>query len=244
MKTEDTSERRHPTNERSKPMHTKSHLQWLGLAAVLFLLLAGLAPASPAHADSCLVTTDADSGAGSLRAMIADPICTTITFADNYTIVLASELTIGRDVTINGIGQAVTISGNSAVRGFNINSGATVSLNNLAVVNGVHDDVGGGVDNLGTLYVTNVTFSGNRTQFGGGGIMNVGVLVVADSTFSGNRVSSLGCGGAICNWDGTLDVTNSTFSNNSAMSGDSIFNHDAGTLNVTNSTFTGNCAVR
>jgi hypothetical protein len=225
-------------------MHTKSHLQWLGLAAVLFLLLAGLAPASPAHADSCLVTTDADSGAGSLRAMIADPICTTITFADNYTIVLASELTIGRDVTINGIGQAVTISGNSAVRGFNINSGATVSLNNLAVVNGVHDDVGGGVDNLGTLYVTNVTFSGNRTQFGGGGIMNVGVLVVADSTFSGNRVSSLGCGGAICNWDGTLDVTNSTFSNNSAMSGDSIFNHDAGTLNVTNSTFTGNCAVR
>jgi hypothetical protein len=220
-------------------MNTKFHPQWLGLTAVLFLLLAALAPGSPAHADSCLVTTDADSGVGSLREKIVDPVCEAISFDGDYTIVLASQLIIDRNVTIDGLGHIVTVSGNNAVRGFLVNSGATVSLNNLTVVNGVHHDEGGGVLNWGTLNVTNATFSGNHTQYGGGGIFNRGALNVMNSTFSGNYVDSLGCGGGICNWDGTLDVTNCTFSDNWAMSGDSIFNHDLGTLHVTNSTFGG-----
>ena len=72
-----------------------------------------------------------------------------------------------------------------------------------------------------------------------------GTLTVTNSTFSGN--SAGGSGGAIYN-AGTLTVTNSTFSGNSAPAarrrhGGAIFN-DGGTLTVTNSTFSGNSAMR
>jgi hypothetical protein len=96
-------------------MNTKFIPQWLRLTAVLSLLLAALASASPAYADTCLVTSNADSGAGSLREKIADPLCDTITFDGDYTIVLASHLTIDRNVTIDGLGHGVTVSGNHAV---------------------------------------------------------------------------------------------------------------------------------
>jgi hypothetical protein len=114
-------------------MNTKFFPQWLRLTAVLFLLLAALTPLSPAYADSCLVTTDADSGAGSLREKIANPVCDTITFDGDYTIVLASQLIVVRSVIIDGVGHGVTISGNHAVRVFYIDAGVTINLNNLTV---------------------------------------------------------------------------------------------------------------
>ena len=101
-------------------MNTKFYPQWLRLTAVLALLLAALASASPAYADTCLVTSNADSGAGSLREKIADPVCDTLTFDGDYTIVLASNLTIDRNVTIDGVGHGVTVSGNHAVRAFEV----------------------------------------------------------------------------------------------------------------------------
>jgi CSLREA domain-containing protein len=76
----------------------------------------------------------------------------------------------------------------------------------------------------------------------GGGIYNGGMLEVTNSTFSGNSASgSGGFGGAIFNDNGaTLMVTNSTFSGNSATDGGGIYN--GGMLEVTNSTFSGNSA--
>jgi predicted outer membrane repeat protein len=59
---------------------------------------------------------------------------------------------------------------------------------------------------------------------------DAGTLMVTNSTFSDNSA------GAIYNYAGTLTVTNSTFSDNS---GGSIYNY-AGTLTVTNSTFSNN----
>jgi len=77
-------------------------------------------------------------------------------------------------------------------------------------------------------------------SIGGGGIYNGGTLTVTNSTLSGN--SAVFDGGGIYN-DGTLTVTNSTLSGNSAPSGDGggIINH--GTLTVTNSTLSGNSAT-
>ena len=75
----------------------------------------------------------------------------------------------------------------------------------------------------------------------GGGISNGGSLSVSNSIFSGNSASS---GGGISNV-GSLSVSNSTFSDNSATNslsggGGGIYNR--GTLSVSNSTFSGNSA--
>jgi hypothetical protein len=54
---------------------------------------------------------------------------------------------------------------------------------------------------------------------GGAGILNNGTLTVTISAFSGNSAGHFS-GGAIRNYDGgTLTVTNSTFSGNSAAQG-------------------------
>ena len=61
-------------------------------------------------------------------------------------------------------------------------------------------DRGGGIYNgIGTLTVTNSTFTGNRAEAGsGGGIANIptclrcGMLTIINSTFTGNSASDLG----------------------------------------------------
>jgi len=233
-------------------MNTKFFPQWLRLTAMLSalaVLLAAFAPVSPAYADSCLVTNDADSSAGSLREKIADPVCDTITFDGDYTIVLASHLTIDRNVTIDGVGHSITVSGNQAVRGFVVNPGVTFNLNNLTVANGYAntrigniflDADGGGIHNRGTLIVTNSFFFNNKGNFNswshGGAIMNEnGTVLLIKTTFSDNNAMF---GAGVYNWNGTLNVMNSTFSGNFSAGGGGILNH--GTLNVMNSTFSGN----
>jgi hypothetical protein len=79
--------------------------------------------------------------------------------------------------------------------------------------------------------VTSSTFSGSSASFGGdgGGIDNAGTLVVTSSTFSGNTAI---IGGGIFNL-GMLTVTSSTFSGNTAIFGGGISN--GGTLTLNNS---------
>ncbi|MCA9968499.1 MAG: hypothetical protein KC423_29845, partial [Anaerolineales bacterium] len=91
---------------------------------------------------------------------------------------------------------------------------------------------GGGINNFGTLMVTNSTFADNEATLSGGGInFGSGTLTALNSTFSGNTANY---GGGIYNL-GTLNVTNSTFADNEAtISGGGIYNlstlHLAGTI--------------
>ncbi len=94
---------------------------------------------------------------------------------------------------------------------------------NLA--SGMKSAQGGGIDNEGKLTVTQSTFSNDKvigiTSFGGG-IDNIrtGTVVVTNSTFSGNSASGKpgGQGGGIDN-DGKLTVITSTFWSNTASGG-------------------------
>ena len=92
-----------------------------------------------------------------------------------------------------------------------------------------------------TVTIDGVTITGGNSTAsfyrGGGGIINDGTLTVTNSILSGNSAS--GYGGGIANF-GTLTVANSTLSGNSAYGGAGIDND--GTLTVTNSTFSGNSA--
>ena len=101
-------------------------------------------------------------------------------------------------------------------------------------------------------YDVNVTLNqvtisgGNVTSFGGngGGIANyrAGTLTVTNSTISGNTAGA-GAGGIANYGGGTLIVLNSTVSGNTANHGGGIFSNGTGTLTVQNSTISGNTAT-
>ncbi len=158
-----------------------------------------------------------------------------VTFACSGTITLAQTITISVDTSIDGSGQAVTLSGGNSVQVFIVNSGVSLSLNKLMIANGHVNGSGGGVFNDGTLTIINSTISSNYAHICGGAVYNGGTLIMTGSTFSGNSAEN--CGGGIRN-DGALTVTNSTFSDNSAYNGGGIFNNVS--VNVISSTFSGN----
>jgi hypothetical protein len=113
-----------------------------------------------------------NAGAGSLRDAIAvTPAGGTVDFQSGLTgtITLTSgELAISKNLAITGPGaEIITVSGNHASRVFNIEASVTVAISGLTIANGSAAQ-GGGMDNLGTLTVTNCAISGNATTFSSG----------------------------------------------------------------------------
>jgi len=102
------------------------------------------------------VTNPADSGDGSLRAVIAEAQSgDQIVFDDSLqgqTITLTSgELAISKDLDIDGPGaDQLTVSGNHASRIFSISGGATVTIAGLTITDGrvVGDNGGGAILNV------------------------------------------------------------------------------------------------
>jgi hypothetical protein len=139
-----------------------------------------------------------------------------------------------------------TLSGNSAAYGGGIENTGTLTVTNSSTLSGnsAHSK-GGGIYNTtsGNATVTNSSLLGNDAPFEGGGIYNEGGLTVTDSTLSENSAwNSNGNGGGIDNWYGTLTVTNSTLSGNSALNdGGGIYNYHAN-ITMRNSTLSGNSA--
>ncbi len=161
-----------------------------------------------ACATNPVVTSTADSGAGSLRDAIATACPgSTITFANGINLITltSGELVVNKSLTIQGPGaNLLTISGNNASRVFNIAAGNfDVTFSGLTIANGADVDVGGDGE--------------------GGGIFNAstGTVNITSSTLSGNSASgNLGFGGGISNRStGTLNITSSTLSGNSASGG-------------------------
>jgi hypothetical protein len=196
------------------------------------------------------VTNSNDSGAGSLRAEIAAAHSgDTIVFAPSLvgqTITLTSgELLIDRGVTIAGPGAGkLAVSGNHVSRVFEVAKlQKPVTLSGLTIDNGAANaSDGGGILNQGAmLTVSDCTLSGNSSFYGGGGIFNVGTLKVSGCTLSDNVVTA-GPGGGIANGGGTLTVSSSTLSGNSADNGGGIFNNSIFTTTISGSSLTGNTA--
>jgi CSLREA domain-containing protein len=158
-----------------------------------------------------------------------------ITISSGGNFVALPVMEVAADVTLNL--NSVSITRGSPLIG--VAAGATVNLEDVTIADGFAIVSGGGIDNAGTLTVTDSVFSSNGAQGDGGGIFNSGALTVTKSTFSGNFGDA---GGGILNDIGaTLTVTNSTFSGNSGVHGSGAIDND-GTLSVTNSTFFGNRA--
>jgi hypothetical protein len=132
-----------------------------------------------------------------------------------------------------------TLNGNDAHIGGGINNAGALTLTSSTVSGNSGLDGGGGISNSGTMSVTSSTVSDNR----GSGISNwpMGTLTVTNSALSGNSANATYAGGGGISNEGSLTVTNSTLSGNSAFNGGGIYSVD-GTVTVTNSTLSGNSA--
>ncbi len=212
---------------------------------------AGLAQpqSQTACSPSITVMNANDSGAGSLRQAI-DDLCTggTITFNGDYTIILASTLSINKNITIDGVGRSITLDGNNTVLVIVVAMNGTLNLQNLTVWRGSNSlgGGGGGIKTSGDLNVTNVYFANNTTTGSGGGIyvtpvFSPPIITVTNSTFYQNSASE---GGAISNYGSIATVTGSTFWGNSASNKGGAIEQDGwGSTVVTNSTFFLNTAA-
>jgi hypothetical protein len=196
----------------------------------------------------------------------------TIDFSVTGTINLRGALPhLASDIDIQGSGAellAVRRDTGGNYRIFTVSSGATVRIDGLTVTNGTGGGpislvTGGGIQNSGTLVLTNcVVTANNITSFSdtfGGGIYNDGRLTLIRTVVSNNTV--LSTAGTYINWSfgggiynrGELTVIDSTISNNKAESwknmdeeefvlGGGIYSA-GGSLSLTNSTVSGNRVV-
>ena len=90
----------------------------------------------------------------------------------------------------------------------------------------------------GNLSISGVTVTGAQTSGSGGAFKNNGSLTVSNSTISGNSATT--GGGIQNNTGGALTITSSTLSSNTATFGGGIENRGIST--ITNSTISGNSA--
>jgi len=82
------------------------------MSAVIFLAIFSILPICGAESfpGTCAVTNNNDSGPGSLRQCVLDAENgSVITFSDDYIITLDSEIIIGKDLTVDAEGFAVTL---------------------------------------------------------------------------------------------------------------------------------------
>ena len=160
------------------------------VAALPWITLAPAARGSQAAASAAprtiTVTTTADTTSCGTPCSLRGAIGTadsgdTINFAVTGDIILTGgQLNIAKNLAIEGPGSGdLVISGNNDSWVFNI-AGGNVAISGMTIQYG-------GIDNFGTLTLTNTTISGttpNRVQ--GGGIFNRGTLTLTNSTVSGN----------------------------------------------------------
>ena len=196
---------------------------------------------------SVVVTTTEDEQDGnltpediSLREAMLDLEASQVQFAIDLVgkeiLLTLGKLTVN-DASVYGLGeQYLTINGNGQSQVFYV-TGNDSAISHLTITGG-YQYGGAGIDNVGTLIVSNVTLSGNSVSGDGGAIRNQGTLTVCDSTITGN--SAGGAGGGIFNDDGKLTLANTTVMGNSADDGGGLWNNAEAT--VINSTFSNNSA--
>ncbi len=134
------------------------------------------------------------------------------------TIILGSQITLDKDLTIDGSGLSphVQINGGGSVRVFRVTENVTVAIGHLDIRNG-DADIGGGIDVFSsTLMVSNTTFAGNSADDGGAINNNNATLHVIDSSFVDNNTAPTG--GGIFNNTGHVTATNSTWYGNNGTS--------------------------
>ena len=158
--------------------------------------------------------------------------------------------------TLNIISSTITANDSTEDgTGGGVGSAGTLNITNSGITNNDAADDGGGIfQATGPMTIENSTISGNECVSGGGAIVTGGsdqadptlVTRISNSVISNNK--SFNSAGGIDSSDGSMTITNSTFTGNTAGrsdvsrgSGGAIANRRA-TITITGSTFSGNSA--
>ncbi len=216
---------------------------------------------------SFIVLNANDSGAGSLRQVVADANASagadTVTFdptvfAMATTITLITgEIPITDAVTITGPVAGVTVDANKTSRVFNTSAaanGAVINISRMTITGGKSASDGGGIfigEEVVTL--TDCVVTGNSSGSDGGGInvqslnaSTLASLTLKNTAVTGNTAADDGAGFYFFH-SGTAVVENCTISGNTATGGDGggfyfYGTVTAGGLTVRNSTIANNKA--
>ena len=245
-------------NARTGRISSSKRLSWeIGILLVLLLILALLLAARPAQGAGVVGSgTPGSCTEAALNAALSGGGSVSFNCGGSHTITLTGQKTINSNTTINGGGQ-ITLSGGGSTRLFNLQNGASLTLQNITLQNGYSGSDGGAiyVERLSTLTLTNSAINNSIAANGGAIALNGwgssdagGTLIVTNSSFSGNSSTAAAIpgggngGGALYITGGsTATVSGSTFSNNVSVNGGGI--HILGAnLTVSNTTFTGNVA--
>jgi CSLREA domain-containing protein len=220
---------------------------------------------------SILVTTLADSGAGSLRQALIDSNTNAASEAINFQAGLTGTITLSTALPelvspmgINGPGpsqltvQRSTAIGTPNFRIFKITSGKTVTISGLTIANGKSADGvpaavfggagenGGGILNAGTLTLHDVIITGNTTGKG---------AASSSPSSNGTAFGGPGGGGGGISNSGSLRMSNATVSNNTTGGGATDYYGggggsgagiylSSGTLTMTSCIVTGNITAK
>jgi hypothetical protein len=185
-------------------------------------------------------TNNADAGTGSLRAAIASaqpgdvvrPDETVFERGSAIEIVLASTLSVGKNLTLDGGPFRVHLNGGGAIRCASVAANVTATFIGVDFVAGYNNGVGGGINAPGTTDVTfercgfygcNGTFGGgsyttgttryNDCAFLGCAATESGGAVYASKETTLNGVTAAGCvaankGDSLCIVNGTATAVN------------------------------------
>ncbi len=154
--------------------------------------------------------------------------------------------TVDRTVLMDNVAEGVAADqGGGAL--YNDGGALTVTRSSLEGnrATGTAGSGGGILNNLGTLSVERSTLSGNTANRAGGGIeANVGTTTLDGVELSGNDAGQApGNGGGLhLTGAGTVDVSQSTVTDNTAVEGGGLWNSSGGTLTVRGSSLAGNSA--
>ena len=224
--------------------NTIQHLRYMVSVTMIVLLLlstTGLVAWLLTRPNPTRISTLADTNdPGSLRNAINQaPNKSIITFDPSLhgTILLLSDLSIAKELTIRGPGTPIlAISGGKNAYKIHVVQGSTITISDLTfkgskatsprvITNGIIFNDGG------TLTLNNSVVSDNTTSYGG--ILNeVGTLMLNNSIVSDN--TAYGDGGGISNNGGTLVLNNSIISDNTAHSNGGGISNNSGTLVLNN----------
>jgi adhesin/invasin len=207
------------------------------------------------------VTNCNDTGSGSLRDMVTTQAADgdTIVFDQDCTganqIVLSSGILISPNITIDGTGHDIVLSGNDAVRILAAAPSSTVTLSHLTLTHGKSATASGGaivVNSGAALTVQDCTFSDNSAPAAAGGAIWVfgSTLNIQNSTFDGNTAIGGGAVGVFSfGGQGSATIQGSTFQDNQSTGGASVDNSGgaivtlSAPVTIDTSTFTGNQAT-
>ena len=150
-----------------------------------------------------------------------------VTFSCDGTIVLTNTITIATNTTLDGSGRTVAISGNNAVRLFEVDPSVNFTLIHLTIADGRHTGpnglaetnrvngepgFGAGIyNNGGDLTLFNCTLANNSSVGGNGAIET--------SSFQHGGAGGTAQGGAIFSAAGSVYLSNCTVSANNATGG-------------------------